>query len=323
MKVETRLAMNANNETQLEWLGRSGVEYTRWVLGAQLNIPQEPYDALTQVWAGGSGGIGTSNSPLASVENPVHIGNGTFKWHIIDLERKLNINTANEQLLTRVLTMMQVDAGDMTPIVNSILDWMDPGKHTRVQGAQTEYYQTLEPPYEAKNGPLDDITELQFVKNMTPELYWGLASTNHPPAAVQRKQHQFGFQNQGMAFGAGLVDLFTPISSGRVNVNTTTPEVLEVIAGLDPECAAQITGSREGEDDGSGLTGPFRSVDQVRRAPCVTLEMQRLLQQVCDVRSRTFQVEIHAEVGGSSRDFVAILGRNSPRDVQILSFYWK
>ena len=32
MKVETKLARNANSEADLEWLGRSGVEYARWVL---------------------------------------------------------------------------------------------------------------------------------------------------------------------------------------------------------------------------------------------------------------------------------------------------
>jgi type II secretory pathway component PulK len=84
MKVETRLALNANNETELEWLGRSGVEYARWILAQQLTIPQEPYDALNQVWAGGQGGIGTSNSALVNVQNPVRLGNGSFTWKIID-----------------------------------------------------------------------------------------------------------------------------------------------------------------------------------------------------------------------------------------------
>src|ERR1700751_5740426 len=65
MKVETRLAHNANSETELEWLGRSGIEKARWILGEQLKIAQEPYDGLDQVWAGGAGGIGTSNSALA------------------------------------------------------------------------------------------------------------------------------------------------------------------------------------------------------------------------------------------------------------------
>src|SRR5438477_7162550 len=46
MKVETKLAMHANNETELQWLGRSGVEYARWVVFLQGACPMEPYDAL-------------------------------------------------------------------------------------------------------------------------------------------------------------------------------------------------------------------------------------------------------------------------------------
>ena len=39
MKVETRLAQNADSEQQLLWLGRSGVELARYVLSQQLTIP--------------------------------------------------------------------------------------------------------------------------------------------------------------------------------------------------------------------------------------------------------------------------------------------
>ena len=57
MKVETRLAQNADSEQQLLWLGRSGVELARWVLSQQLTIPGEPYDSLNQIWAGGPGSL--------------------------------------------------------------------------------------------------------------------------------------------------------------------------------------------------------------------------------------------------------------------------
>ena len=322
MKVETKLAMNGNNETELEWLGRSGVEYARWVLAQQMNIPQEPYDALNQVWAGGQGGIGTSNSPLVNVQNPIQLGRGTFTWKIVDLERKININTAGEPLMTQALTLMGVDPSDMTPIINSIFDWIDPDSNTRVQGAETEFYQSLDPPYVAKNGPIDDISELQFIKNMTPELYWGQASTNHPPAAFQPGGHKFGFGNQAPVINSGFVDLFTPISSGQININTASAEVLQCIPGIDANAAAAIVAGRSGEDDGSGLLGPYRTLSDLRRVPELPLAIQGPLGQYCGTRSRTFQVTVHAEVGGSSRDFVAILGRNSPRDVQVLSFYW-
>src|SRR5215467_8072993 len=111
MKVETKLARNRNSETDLEWLGRSGVEYARWILAQQLLVANEPYDALNQVWAGGSGGIGTTNSPLLNVQKDVHLGNGSFTWTITDLERKININLANEAILQQAMVSMGVDAG--------------------------------------------------------------------------------------------------------------------------------------------------------------------------------------------------------------------
>ena len=55
MKVETKLARNANSEAELEWLGRSGVEYARWVLANSRANPMQPYDSLDQPWATGSG----------------------------------------------------------------------------------------------------------------------------------------------------------------------------------------------------------------------------------------------------------------------------
>ena len=77
MKVETTLAMRANNEAELEWLGRSGVEYARWILATQRTCPAEQYEALTQVWAGGAGaGPCSTNSPLGEVQKEVHLGIG-------------------------------------------------------------------------------------------------------------------------------------------------------------------------------------------------------------------------------------------------------
>jgi len=46
------------------------------------------------------------------------------------------------------------------------------------------------------------------------------------------------------------------------------------------------------------------------------------IQQFAAVRSSTFEVHVDAQVAGYHRRFVGVLGRNNPRDVQILSFYW-
>ena len=59
MKVETRLAMNANREASDLWLGRSGVEYARYILAQGMRCP---YTSLNQKWAGGLGGSWTYHS---------------------------------------------------------------------------------------------------------------------------------------------------------------------------------------------------------------------------------------------------------------------
>ena len=193
MKVETKLAQHANNETELQWLGRSGIEYARWVLVLQGTCPLEPYDALNQPWATGSpGGLCATNGGLADVRSEVRLGHGTFTWKVTDLERKWNINTANEFLLQQALLLTGVDPSEMTPIVNSILDWIDPDDSPRIQGTESEFYQTLDPPSEAKNGPIDDLSELLLIRGVTPQLYWGLSSTNHLPGAFEQRANRFG-----------------------------------------------------------------------------------------------------------------------------------
>ena len=55
-----------------------------------------------------------------------------------------------------------------------------------------------------------------------PDIYWGGVATNHLPAAFQNK---LGFQQPGgqrSGYDVGLVDLFTPLSSGQININTAS-----------------------------------------------------------------------------------------------------
>src|SRR5882672_1000374 len=78
MRVETTLARNASFNTELDWIGRAGVGYCQWLLSQ--NCPQEPYEALTQAWAKGTGSKCTNDSVL----DEVAVGNGSFTWEIVD-----------------------------------------------------------------------------------------------------------------------------------------------------------------------------------------------------------------------------------------------
>src|SRR6266446_782244 len=130
MKVEMKLARNVDSESDLEWLGRSGVELARYVLAQQLNIPGEAgFDALNQKWAGGTGG---TNDLLAdiSLENN-QLGRGKFSVKIIDLERKVNINFAGRPVIQQALDAMGVDSFDASTILDSIEDWREKSLNPR------------------------------------------------------------------------------------------------------------------------------------------------------------------------------------------------
>jgi general secretion pathway protein K len=324
MKVETKLARNADDEQQLLWLGRSGVEYARWILAQSASIAGEPYDSLNQVWAGGPGGINESNSPLAgiSLEN-FRIGQGTVSLKIIDLERYANINTATQPEIQQALTLMGADADDISVVSDSILDWIDADDEPRIAGAESDYYQGLTPPYFAKNAPIDDLTELLLVKGVTPEMYNGGSASNS--VAAQRPKLGFGnAPGQPPDYPFGLKDLFTPISSGRINLNTADANVLQMIPGVDANAAADIIKQRSGPDgvDGTVDDTPFHSPGEAAAAG-VSPQAAQQLGNLCTVRSSAFAVHITAHIGDSSREFVAILYRTSGTDVQVVGFYWK
>ncbi|MGA2281974.1 MAG: general secretion pathway protein GspK [Verrucomicrobiota bacterium] len=329
MKVETRLAQNADSEQQLLWLGRSGVELARYVLSQQLTIPNEPYDSLNQKWAGGSGSLAESNSVLSSLSlDNYPVGDGTVSIKIVDLERKVNINTAiypaNSQMILQALTLMGVDANDISVVSDSILDWISPAGPPRVAGAESDYYQGLAVPYYAKNAPIDDLSELLLVKGVTPEMYWGSNATNHAPSVFQHKLGLGTAPGQTPDYPFGLVEIFTPFSSGKINVNTADANVLQMIPGVDNVTAENIIKMRSGPDgvDGTEDDIPFQNVGQLAAAG-LNQQFASQLGGVCTVRSFTFEVHVTAQIGDYKREYVAILARNSGTDIQVLSFYWK
>ncbi|MBA2113931.1 type II secretion system protein GspK [Bremerella alba] len=58
-------------------------------------------------------------------------------------------------------------------IADCILDYIDEDDETRELGAEFDYYNTLDPPYNPKNGPLETVEELLLVRGVTPELLFG------------------------------------------------------------------------------------------------------------------------------------------------------
>jgi general secretion pathway protein K len=114
-------------------------------------------------------------------------------------------------------------------IVNSVKDWLDSGDDdatTGLSGAESNYYEDLDPPYASRNGPIPDLNELLLIKGITPELYYGQGET--PGLSQYMTVH-------GMTLGAGTSFTWP----GRININTAALPVLAALLGIENEEMAQ------------------------------------------------------------------------------------
>ena len=114
-------------------------------------------------------------SIVAAIDRDSISTSRTFRYGVVDEAGKINLNA-----LLRIDTTGQV-AHDMLmklpnmteEIADAIIDWIDADDTARANGAESEYYQALIPPYRCKNGPLDSLEELLLVRGVTPRLLFG------------------------------------------------------------------------------------------------------------------------------------------------------
>jgi len=121
------------------------------------------------------------------------------------------------------------DDSDPVAIVNSVKDWLDSGDDdatTGLSGAESSYYEDLEPPYQSRNGPILDLNDLLLIKGITPKLFYGSEQT--PGMAGYMTVY-------GMTIGAGTSFNWP----GRININTADVPVIAALLGLENKDLAQ------------------------------------------------------------------------------------
>jgi type II secretory pathway component PulK len=270
------------------------------------------------------------------------LGAGVVSVQITDLERKLNINrlaalgpaqAGGQDLLQRALMVLGVEATDTAVIVDSIRDWRDPDDHTGLSGAESDFYLAREHPHFAKNGPIDDLAELLLINGITPEIYWGPRWGAHQrqfiPTRSARRSPRDGLQ---ATYSVGLVDLFTALSSGAVNINTAPIPVLQAALGVTDDIAADIIRFRAGLDgvEGTDDDTPFQNTSMVA-VPGMEAQPPNARAPLTVISSH-FEVVVDVRLGRSHRQCVAILGRGLPGapaalagegNVKVLQFSWR
>ena len=157
-------------------------------------------------------------------ERKGELGKGTFSYTLTDEDGKLNINTAPPLQIRYIIDNSGVDITDVDTIVDSIIDWIDAGTGNlhMLNGAEEDYYQSLEKPYSCKDGVFDSINELLLVKGVTPEIFYGSTKEGEDEGKNgedEKKEYE------------GIAQYFTIWGSGLINVNTAPQRLLEAVFG--------------------------------------------------------------------------------------------
>jgi len=328
MKVETTLARHTTYNSDMDWAGRSGVEVAKWVLGVETQESR----GVDSLKLKSMGGPGDTNSILYGLDlknyqvtGPLGDIVATLSIDIQDMDRKFNINTADKLILDEALTVIGVDAAEASTIVSSVIDWRDRGSDSTAGGAESQYYESQDPPYFAKDGPIDDLSELLLVKGVTPAIYYG-SGAGGQRAVFNRQNSLRNSVFEEPTYPVGLVNLFTPISGGRVNIYTADSSVLQVFPGVLADDADAWIAFRNGPDNAPGtLDDVVMPVGGggLAQVPGMRPEAMQALQAYGTSQSRCFEARISVDVRGTKREYIAILRRNGPKDVQTLNLHWK
>jgi type II secretory pathway component PulK len=185
MLAEAKAADSANRTAQARAMALSGIHYSAALLSNSDSLANtlnsNPWDNT----AAFQGILVQDNdqthfrgrfSVIAPL-GPDDIGSSTqpYRFGVIDENGKINLNAVMQiDPSGSILYSMLMTLPNMTDdVANSIIDWLDADEEPRSNGAESEYYSGLNPPYSSKNGPLDSLEELLLVKGVTPQLLYG------------------------------------------------------------------------------------------------------------------------------------------------------
>jgi general secretion pathway protein K len=199
-------AANLSDGIKLTYIAKSGF----YGAAALLSNSTSDYDTLRDNWA---------QTEILSAQSQTLFTDGYFIATVEDEDGKIPLNNlvnanTNEynpdikDVLIRLLSQPEFGLDDrkVNEITDSIKDWIDADNAVTGYGAETSYYASLDPPYEAKNAPMDCIEELLMVKGVTKDIFYG---TDKKPALAQ---------------------YVTVDSDGVININTAPKMVLRALS---------------------------------------------------------------------------------------------
>lgn len=83
---------------------------------------------------------------------------------IEDETGKISLFRIAPQTLNVLFEEMGIPLDEAEPLTDALLDWTDEDDLTRLNGAESDFYETIDPPYKPANAPLQSWHELRLIK---------------------------------------------------------------------------------------------------------------------------------------------------------------
>ncbi|HBI16157.1 MAG TPA: hypothetical protein DDY20_11690 [Desulfobulbaceae bacterium] len=298
---QMQAAGNMGDSVRLDAMTRSALNLARAAL--YTDQKENKFDSLHDSWHT------IDPDRIASL-----MGTGKLTVTVDDLSGRLQVNALvysgtnpakgpaevarQRELWLRFLTsgMFAVEDDEKAEtLLAAIIDWIDNNDlEFEGKGAESSYYQGLNPPYSAHDGPMSYPEELLLIRGMTPELFYG----NDKYLGLRRFITVAG-------------------SDGKINLNSAPRELIQYLApGIDEEAAGKLVEFRQEKENQDALAGPGW-YKQVSGFPGDVEINDALL----TTKSQYFQVQATAENGGVVRTGTGVVFRNDNSEQQLL--YWE
>ena len=149
----------------------------------------------------------------------ISIGGQDLEFSIEDERGKIDLNRAPDEMIEMAIQgLLGKEEGEI--LSDSILDWKDLDQDERTNGAERDYYVSLDPPYEPSNRKFVLLDQLLLVRGMTPELYWGPLEWKEGNGEKER-----------ITWTGGIKDLFTIYNGTGKLISEASPQPLIDILG--------------------------------------------------------------------------------------------
>ena len=203
MRADLAGAANAAERLQLRLAAEAGIQYATNLLRTQRGNMEMWYDDFETfrarvVWSSFGERAPDELEELEPgqkvyrftlvADDPENDGSGLgrgvedVRYGLTDESSKFNIRLRSGQdperyrdRVSRLLELViptDIDV-EIAELVDALIDWQDSDNTAREAGAETEFYETLLPPYFAQNQPLSTAEELLLVRGFTAEILYG------------------------------------------------------------------------------------------------------------------------------------------------------